>query len=96
MPVTYFDVRWPDGATERCYSPSSIVTEHLQVRSYTVAEFRAAAGVALHGAAERVREKFGFTCSSALDQLRTLEKRADAFDPCAELWVLGFASAGDE
>ena len=27
MPETYWTVRWPDGAEERLYSPSSVVAE---------------------------------------------------------------------
>lgn len=27
MPEMYFDVRWPDGPTQRCYSPSTIVRD---------------------------------------------------------------------
>jgi uncharacterized repeat protein (TIGR04042 family) len=31
MPEMHFVVRWPDGAEMRCYSPSLVVREHLEV-----------------------------------------------------------------
>src|SRR3974390_535140 len=40
MPEMHFLVRWPDGHDQRCYSPSLVVREHLEVgRSYEVAGF---------------------------------------------------------
>lgn len=29
MPEMYFHVRWPDGETQRCYSPSTVVEDYL-------------------------------------------------------------------
>lgn len=78
MPEMHFTVRWPDGRTERCYSPSWVIEEHLEVgASYSVDEFVARASMALNIASERVRAKYGFACSSALDQLRNLEAKAE-------------------
>jgi uncharacterized repeat protein (TIGR04042 family) len=45
---------------------------------------------ALHMASERVRAKFGFACSMALDQLAAIEEIAATFDDSAEVEVLGF------
>ena len=40
MPEMLFHIRWPDGATEQCYSPSLVIKDHLAVgTSYDVAEF---------------------------------------------------------
>jgi len=77
MPEMYFDVTWPTGRRERCYSPSLVVEEHLQVgSSYPVDEFVARARLALDSAAERVRAKYGFYCSAARDQLAHIEASA--------------------
>lgn len=66
MPEMTFTVRWPDGTMQSCYSPSLVMHDHLDVGGqYTVAEFRARATTALGEAAERVRAKFGFACTSA-------------------------------
>jgi uncharacterized repeat protein (TIGR04042 family) len=27
MPELYFHVRWPDGVTQRCYSPSTVLED---------------------------------------------------------------------
>lgn len=80
MPEMHFTVRWPDGRIDRCYSPSWVIEEHLEVGAvYPVDEFVARASTALNIASERVRAKYGFACSSALDQLRSLETRAQGF-----------------
>jgi uncharacterized repeat protein (TIGR04042 family) len=77
MPEMYFDVTWPSGQRERCYSPSLVVEEHLVVgQSYKVDEFVARARTALEIAAERVRQKYGFYCSAARDQLAHIEATA--------------------
>ena len=66
MPEMTFTVRWPDGAVQECYSPSLVIHDHLQPEtSYTVGEFSRRATEALDEAAERVRAKFGFACTSA-------------------------------
>ena len=42
MPELYFRVTWPDGRRDRCYSPSHIIEEHLEVgASYPVDELHA-------------------------------------------------------
>ncbi|MBB3259087.1 putative repeat protein (TIGR04042 family) [Paraburkholderia bannensis] len=79
MPVTHFVVRWPDGEEERCYSPSSIVREYLRPGDYPLDVFLDRTRDALAAASERVREKFGYACSSALDQWAAIERRAEPF-----------------
>jgi uncharacterized repeat protein (TIGR04042 family) len=77
MPEMYFDVTWPGGHRERCYSPSLVIEEHLTVGdSYTVDEFVVRARTALELAAERVKAKYGFYCSAARDQLAHIEATA--------------------
>ena len=66
MPEMTFDVQWPDGRVQRCYSPSLVMHDYLNTGAdYTVAEFVDRSAQALHVASERVRAKFGFACSSA-------------------------------
>jgi uncharacterized repeat protein (TIGR04042 family) len=82
MPEMHFRVEWPNGRIERCYSPSYVVEEHLTVgETYPVEEFVGRARRALEVASERVRAKYGFACSSALDQLRAIEASAEALAP---------------
>jgi uncharacterized repeat protein (TIGR04042 family) len=79
MPEMNFLIEWPDGVTETCYSPSHVVEEHLAAGAeYAVGDFLDRAGRALGEASERVRARYGFACTSALDQLERLRARADA------------------
>jgi uncharacterized repeat protein (TIGR04042 family) len=78
----HFRVEWPDGHEERCYSPSYVIEEHLVVgESYTVTDFVTRTRTALEIASERVMAKYGFACSSALDQLQSIEETAAALAP---------------
>ncbi|MFI5605950.1 MSMEG_0570 family nitrogen starvation response protein [Amycolatopsis sp. NPDC051903] len=80
MPEVVFRVRWPDASVQRCYSPSTVVEEHVVAgEGYAVAEFVARSRVALTVASERVRERFGFPCSRAAAQLADIERRAAYF-----------------
>lgn len=89
MPEMQFTVVWPDGQQERCYSPSLIIRELLtEGAEYPVYEFMERSRAGLRIGAERVRVKFGFYCSAALDQLATLEARASAFEPEATMRVV--------
>ncbi len=82
MPEMHFVVQWPTGQIERCYSPSYVVEDHIEVgKEYPVAEFLARVSASLTIASERVRARYGFTCSSALDQLAILEAKVRALEP---------------
>jgi uncharacterized repeat protein (TIGR04042 family) len=91
MPEMHFSVRWPDGSHMRCYSPSLIVREYLQVgQSYPLPEFLQRSRTMLTIGAERVKAKYGFYCSAAMDQLAALEARAAHADPAGAVTVVGF------
>ncbi|HEY3252786.1 MAG TPA: MSMEG_0570 family nitrogen starvation response protein, partial [Polyangiaceae bacterium] len=65
MPEMHFKVQWPNGSTQDCYSPSWIIEEYLAVgEDYAVSDFVERVGVALNIASDRVRQKYGFACSS--------------------------------
>jgi uncharacterized repeat protein (TIGR04042 family) len=69
----FFTVRWPDGSAQQCYSPSLVMHEHLVVGAqYPVSEFVTRSTAALQIASERVREKFGFACTSAAAQIEDI------------------------
>ncbi len=75
MPEMHFTIEWPNGKRDNCYSPSYIIEEYLRAgEAYPVGEFLERAGTALEIASERVRQRYGFACTSALDQLRELEQ----------------------
>jgi uncharacterized repeat protein (TIGR04042 family) len=82
MPEMHFIVQWPAGDQMRCYSPSLIVREYLQVGGrYPVEEFVARSRTMLNIASERVKAKYGYICTAALDQLAEIEARAAAQPP---------------
>jgi uncharacterized repeat protein (TIGR04042 family) len=96
MPEMHFFVRWPDGAEARCYSPSTVVRQYLEVgRSYPLGEFMARSRTMLAIGSERVRAKYGYACSGALDQLQALEARASDFAPDQPVTVTAFEEASD-
>lgn len=93
MPAMHFDIRWPDATQSHCYSPSLVIKDYFQPGSrYPLPQFMAQVREALNIASERVRAKFGFSCSSAMDQLAQLERTAARFEalPDAEVEVLAF------
>jgi uncharacterized repeat protein (TIGR04042 family) len=91
MPAMHFNLRWPDARETRCYSPSLVIKDHFVAGArYPLPYFMREVRTALHTASERVREKFGFACSMAMDQLATIEAIAATFDDRAEVEVLRF------
>jgi uncharacterized repeat protein (TIGR04042 family) len=78
MPEVWFQVRWPDGTSNVCYSPSTAIERYIAAgRTYTIRTFLEAARPALEEASRRVEAKFGYRCSSADDQLRQIEEIAE-------------------
>ncbi|CAD6560348.1 MULTISPECIES: MSMEG_0570 family nitrogen starvation response protein [Paraburkholderia] len=91
MPVMHFRIQWPDGTEANCYSPSTVVSDFFTPGTrYPVDDFVRRSREALHIGSERVREKFGFACSSAMDQLAQIEAHAARFaaQPDATVTVL--------
>jgi len=80
MPEMRFRIRWPDGTTEDCYSPSLAIKDFFAVgASYPLAEFVTRSRTALHIASERVKDKYGWRCSRAAAQLARIEAAAQGF-----------------
>lgn len=89
MPEMTFDVQWPDGRVQRCYSPSLVMHDYLTSGTeYTVADFLDRSGKALHEASERVRAKFGFACTSAAWTTEEITSTATEFLSAATIRVL--------
>jgi uncharacterized repeat protein (TIGR04042 family) len=75
-----FIIRWPDGTTQACYSPSLVVEEFLAPgTNYPIAEFLERSRSALTIASKRVEAKYGRGCSRAMSQLALIETAACAF-----------------
>ena len=80
MPEMRFLIRWPDGKAESCYSPSLVIKDFfVPGETYPVSDFVERSRTALNIASERVKAKYGFACSSAMDQLAQIEAAARSF-----------------
>ncbi len=89
MPEMTFQVRWPDGHVQQCYSPSLVMHDYLTAGTdYTVGDFVSRSGTALQEASDRVRAKFGFACTSASETNARIATAAAAFDPTATVHVV--------
>lgn len=77
MPEVYFEIVWPDGSRQMCYSPSSVVQNYfVEGKCYQLADFVARSRQALSLASDRVQQTYGYPCGLALDQLRQIEQKA--------------------
>ena len=93
MPEMLFKVRWPDGSDSTCYSPSLVVQDYLTPGGeYPLDDFLSRTREALEIASERVRAKYGFACSRAMDQWAEIDQRATHFKslPDARVQVIAF------
>ena len=89
MPEVTVTVRWPDGHVEEHYSPSLVMHDHLQPGIiYTIEDFARRAQAALAEAAERVRAKYGFYCTSAAESADRIRELAAVYPPGATVEVL--------
>jgi uncharacterized repeat protein (TIGR04042 family) len=95
MPEILFQIAWPDGRVEDCYSPSLVVRDHFDEDvDYPLEDFMARARMSLTIASDRVAAKFGRPCSLALGQLAALERAALTYRdiPEARVRCLAFLS----
>ncbi len=91
MPEMHFLVRFADGHSLKCYSPSLVVRDYLEVgRSYALPAFVERSRAMLTIASERVRAKFGSACSAAMDQLKEIESHAAGYGAETSVTVVGF------
>ena len=93
MPEMRFRVLWPDGSRDSCYSPSLVIKDYLTPgQSYPVDGFVRKASEALTIASDRVKARYGFPCSLALGQIRSIEAAAarQPRDPHAAVLVEAF------
>jgi uncharacterized repeat protein (TIGR04042 family) len=82
-------VRWPDGRIVEHYSPSLVVHDHLRPgATYTIEDFARRALAALAEASERVRARYGFSCTSAAESADRIRELAATYPPGAAVDVL--------
>ena len=89
MPEINFNIQWPDGTKQSCYSPSLVVKKYfVPGEEYQLAEFVEKSRTALNIASDRVRQAYGFPCSKALGQLKQIESEAAKYQQLPEAKVL--------
>ena len=89
MPEMTVTVRWPDGRMTDCYSPSLVMHDHLAPGvTYRVDDFARRSATALTEAGERVRARYGFTCSASAASLERIRLDASRYDPGALVEVV--------
>ena len=89
MPEMTVTVRWPDGRVEEHYSPSLVMHDHLRPgMTYPIEDFARRAQAALDEAGERVRAKYGFSCTSAAESAHRIKELAAAYPSGATVDVL--------
>lgn len=82
MPEIRFQVEWPDGSQETCYSPSLVMKQYFTPgEAYPLTDFVERSRTALQIASDRVQAKYGFPCSLALGQIQKIEARAVEYQP---------------
>ena len=75
MPSVNFTVKWPNGEVNQYYSPSSIIYDYLRVgQVYSLTDFVRQVENGLEQASERVRLRYGFACSAAMDNLASIKR----------------------
>lgn len=80
MPVVQFDVLWPDSTVMTCESPSTVIRSFIvEGQAYSLPEFLKITELGLMQASERVREKYGFACSAATQQLMLIQAKSKEF-----------------
>lgn len=93
MPEVRFQIRWPDGTEEICYSPSLVVKQYLESGiEYELSDFLERSRAALREGSDRVKAKFGYPCGLALGQLQSLENTATRYSdrPAAKVKLLKY------
>ncbi|WP_010179480.1 MSMEG_0570 family nitrogen starvation response protein [Aquimarina agarilytica] len=81
MPVTYVNIEWPDNKTDQVYSPSSIVEDYFSSgQEITVEEFLSTCNTALNEASERVRQKYGYACTSAQAESHRINELCQTYE----------------
>lgn len=93
MPEIRFQIQWPDGTRETCYSPSLVVKDYFVAeQAYPLEDFVQRSRTALQMASDRVQARYGMPCSLALGQLQSIQTKATQYQDWIkpEVQVLGF------
>ena len=81
MPEVNVPIEWPDKQRDSIYSPSTILLQYIKSGdSLSVQDFDARISEALQLASQRVYQRYGFECTSAMGELARLKTRIAAIN----------------
>jgi uncharacterized repeat protein (TIGR04042 family) len=89
MPAVHYTVELPDGSKRECYSPSTVIHDYFKAgEAMPMSDFLLRSTKALNAASDRVRQRFGFACSSAMDQLDEIQGWSQKYQADATVRIL--------
>ncbi|GAB3688257.1 hypothetical protein GCM10027592_02900 [Spirosoma flavus] len=81
MPEVNVTIEWPDKQRDRVYSPSTVLLQYLKSGdSVSIQDFDERISKALQLASQRVYQRYGFECTSAMGELARLKARIASID----------------
>ncbi|MFD1144598.1 MSMEG_0570 family nitrogen starvation response protein [Larkinella insperata] len=81
MPEVHVTIEWPDQQRDTIYSPSTVLLQYLKPGdSFSIRDFEERISKALQVASQRVYERYGFECTSAMGELARLKAQIAAID----------------
>jgi len=76
MPEVNVNIEWPDKQKDSIYSPSTVLLQYIKSGdSLSIQDFDDRISQALQLASQRVYERYGFECTSAMGELARLKAR---------------------
>lgn len=88
MPSVHFTVKWPNGELAEYYSPSTIIYDFIEKgQSYPTDVFLKQVENGLYKASERVRARYGFACSTAMDNLSMIKRKIQLLELKQQDWI---------
>ena len=91
MPITYVHIELPDQTKDQIYSPSSVIKEYFNPgEDLTVSKFLTTCNEGLQEASERVRQKFGYACTSAIAESQRIHTLCKNYDSSKKIKIISF------
>ncbi|KAA1243129.1 MSMEG_0570 family nitrogen starvation response protein [Aquimarina sp. RZ0] len=89
MPVTYVHIELPDRRTDQIYSPSSIIETYFNPGDdLPIDTFLSICSEGLEEASERVRQKFGYACTSAIAEYQRIHVLCQNYDSSKKIKII--------
>jgi uncharacterized repeat protein (TIGR04042 family) len=70
MPEVHLKIEWPGEKPDEIYSPSTVINQYfITGEQLTLTDFESKVTEALNMASQRVYQRFGYECTSAMTEL---------------------------